>query len=112
MSKTDDAILLLYSTFESLADAERCGRALVERRLAACVNILPAMVSIYEWRGDLGRDDEVVMLVKTRAGIVDETRGALDEMHPYDTPAILTFATTDVNPAYAEWLREQTGAGR
>lgn len=103
-----DAIQLIYSTFATLADAEACGRALVQRRLAGCVNILPGMVSIYEWEGTLDRDEEVVMIVKTRTGIIDETRRALAELHPYDTPAILTLPTLEVNPPYASWLREQT----
>jgi periplasmic divalent cation tolerance protein len=106
----DDPIRLIYSTFGSLDAAEKAGRALVERRLAACVNILPGMVSIYEWQGALDRDEEVVMITKTRAAIVDEARRALAEIHPYETPAILTLATEHVSAPYAAWLREQTAA--
>jgi periplasmic divalent cation tolerance protein len=109
MNAKSDAIVLIYSTFASVEDAERCGGALVEQRLAACVNILPAMVSIYEWNGKLGRDEEAVMIVKTRAAVVAETRAELARLHPYDTPAILTLATEDVNTPYASWLRQQTG---
>lgn len=103
-----DRIVLIYSTFGSLQDAENCGRSLVERRLAGCINILPAMISIYEWEASLARDEEVVMIVKTRAGIVEETRRVLIEMHPYQTPAVLTLSAQDVNAPYAQWLREQT----
>lgn len=108
MAAADEAIVLIYTTFGSLEDAERCGRALVERRLAACVNILPRMVSIYEWQGELDRDEEVVMLVKTRGSMAETTRAALAEVHPYDTPAILTIPTAHVNEAYRDWLLEQT----
>ncbi len=111
MTDNADPILLIYSTFATLEEAKACGQALVERRLAACVNILPGMVSVYEWQGALDSDEEVVMIVKTRAGIVEETRSALAAIHPYDTPAILTLATEDVNAPYAGWLREQTMPG-
>lgn len=109
MSDDADPILLIYTTFGTLSDAETAGRALVERRLAACVNILPAMVSIYQWQGALERDEEVVMIVKTRRAIVEETRKALAAAHPYETPAIVTLPTAEVNVPYADWLREQTG---
>lgn len=108
MRGESDPIVLIYSTFGSLADAERCGGALVEQRLAACVNILPTMVSIYEWEGKLDRDEEVVMVVKTRAQIVEKTRRALLEIHPYEVPAILTLPTQHVTEGYDSWLREQT----
>lgn len=108
MREKTDPIMLIYTTFENAVDAERCGRSLVEGRFAACVNILPGMISIYEWEGTPGRDEEVVMIVKTRAGMIDAARSELARLHPYDTPAILTLATEDVNPAYADWLRKQT----
>ena len=63
--------VLVYTTWPSIVEAERAGRAIVERRLAACVNILPGMVSHYWWQGKIERAEEVVMLVKTRAGLAD-----------------------------------------
>ncbi len=108
MTEQEEPIILIYSTFGTLAEAESCGRILVQRRLAGCVNILPSMVSIYEWEGRLDRDEEVVMIVKTRAGIAEDARRALEELHPYDTPAIITLATEGVNATYAGWLRDQT----
>lgn len=108
MTNTNDPIRLIYTTFATLADAEACGSALVERRLAACVNILPQMVSIYEWQGRLSREQEVVMIVKTRAGRLDAALAALRDLHPYETPALITLAPEDVNDPYADWLRRQT----
>jgi len=108
MTPETDAIRLIYTTFSSTADAQRCGGALVQRGLAACVNILPGMVSIYEWEGELGRDEEVVMIVKTRAGRLDAALAALEDVHPYDTPALITLAPEAVNGPYADWLRAAT----
>ena len=59
--------VFVYTTYPSIVEAEKAGRALVEQRLAACVNILPGMVSYYRWEGKVDRGDEVVMIIKTRA---------------------------------------------
>ena len=64
-----DEVVIVYTTYPSLVEAEAAGRRLVEEKLAACVNILPQMVSIYRWKGAVERADEVVMLVKTRAAL-------------------------------------------
>ena len=63
--------VFVYTTYPAIVEAERAGRALVERRLCACVNILPGMVSIYRWQGAVERGDEVVMIIKTRASLAE-----------------------------------------
>jgi len=100
--------VFLYTTYPSIAEAERAGRALVERRLCACVNILPGMVSIYWWQGAIERGDEVVMIVKTRASLADAVRGAVKDMHSYTTPAFLVLPIESVDPAYHAWLVGET----
>jgi periplasmic divalent cation tolerance protein len=72
--------VLVYTTWPSTVEAERAGLKIVERRLAACVNILPGMISHYWWHGKIERADEVVMLVKTRAALAGEV-GAAGEGH-------------------------------
>src|SRR6185295_6436735 len=69
--------VFVYTTFPSLVEAEKTGRAVLERRLAACVNILPGMISHYWWQGAIERGEEVVMIIKTRASLSDEVRGAV-----------------------------------
>ena len=81
--------VFVYTTYPSVVEAERAGRAIVERRLAACVNILPGMVSHYWWQGEIERGEEAVMIVKTRASACRRGAAAVKEMHPYATPAIL-----------------------
>ena len=100
--------VLVYTTWPSVADAEAAGRALVERRLAACVNILPGMISHYRWEGTIERAEEAVMLVKTRASLADAVSKAVKELHAYDTPAILVLPLESVEKSYLAWLMAET----
>jgi len=74
--------VIVYTTYPSVVEAERAGRAIVERRLAACVNILPGMVSHYWWQGALKRGEEAVMIFKTRASLAEKVRAAVKAGHP------------------------------
>jgi periplasmic divalent cation tolerance protein len=102
--------VLVYTTYPTLVEAERAGRAIVERRLAACVNILPGMVSYYWWQGALERGAEVVMIIKTRASLADRVAAAVKELHSYTTPAVLILPIEHVDPAYCDWLMAETAA--
>jgi periplasmic divalent cation tolerance protein len=75
--------LLVYTNYPSIVEAERAGRSIVERRLAACVNILPGMISHYWWQGTLERGEEAVMIIKTRASLADRVCAAVKAGHPY-----------------------------
>lgn len=105
----NDKPVLIYATFPDLATAERVGGDLVNRRLAACVNILPAMISIYEWQGKRERSAEVVMIAKTRDAVADETMSAIVEAHPYDNPAVLLLPVTAGAEKFCAWIAAQTG---
>lgn len=100
--------VFVYTTYPSLVEAERAGRSLVERRLCACVNILPGMVSYYWWQGALERGDEVVMIIKTRAALADAVRVAVKEMHSYTTPAVLVMPIESVDADYEAWIMRET----
>jgi periplasmic divalent cation tolerance protein len=100
--------VFVYTTYPSVVEAERAGRALVERRLCACVNILPGMVSFYWWQGGVERGDEVVMIVKTRASLAKAVSSAVKQMHSYTTPAILVLPIESVDPAYHAWIVAET----
>jgi periplasmic divalent cation tolerance protein len=99
---------MIYTTYPSIVEAETAGRALVERRLCACVNILPGMVSFYWWQGKVERGDEVVMIIKTRASLAAAVRAAVKQMHSYTTPAILVISIHDVDPDYHAWVIAET----
>ena len=100
--------VFVYTTYPSIVEAERAGRALVERRLAACVNILPGMISHYWWQGAIERAEEVVMIIKTRAGLAEPVRAAVNEMHSYTTPAVLVIPIETVDPDYHAWIVGET----
>ena len=91
-----------------LSRRRQAGRALVERRLCACVNILPGMISHYRWQGAVERGEEVVMIVKTRASLFEQVRAAVKEMHSYTTPAILVIPVESIDNAYLDWLLAET----
>jgi len=100
--------VFVYTTWPSTVEAERAGKVIVERRLAACVNILPGMISHYWWQGAIERGEEVVMIIKTRASLAEGVRAAVKAMHSYTTPAILVLPIEGGDPAYLGWLMAET----
>jgi periplasmic divalent cation tolerance protein len=104
--------VFVYTTYPSVVEAERAGRTLVERRLCACVNILPGMVSLYWWQGAIERGEEAVMIIKTRAALAEAVREAVKEMHSYTTPAILVLPIETVDPDYHAWILAETAQGK
>jgi periplasmic divalent cation tolerance protein len=100
--------VFVYTTYPSIVEAEQAGRALVERRLCACVNILPGMVSYYWWNGALERGEEAVMIIKTRASLSEQVSAAVKEMHSYSTPAILVLQIESVEQTYFDWMLAET----
>jgi periplasmic divalent cation tolerance protein len=100
--------VLVYTTWPSVVEAECSGRALVERRLAACVNILPGMISHYWWRGTLERGEEAVAIFKTRASLAEPLRQAVKEEHPYETPSIVLMPIESVDADYHAWILKET----
>src|SRR5436853_6360382 len=100
--------ILVYTTYPSVVEAERAGRAIVERRLAACVNILPGMVSHYWWQGRIERGEEAVMIIKTRASLAEAVRATVRAGHAYTTPSILVLAVENGDADYVAWLMAET----
>jgi periplasmic divalent cation tolerance protein len=99
--------VLVYTTWPSIVEAERAGREIVERRLAACVNIVPGMISHYWWEGRLERAEEAVMLIKTRASLAEAVSAAVKSLHSYETPAIMVLPVESADPAYHHWIVEE-----
>lgn len=99
-------IRLLYVTAPDVPTARTLAGALVEAKLAACVNILPGMLSVYQWQGDIQHDEEVVMLVKTTNAAASAARDLILQKHPYDTPAALSLPVDGAgsSPAFIEWI--------
>ena len=102
--------VIVYTTWASIVEAEKAGRAIVERRLAACVNILPGMISLYWWQGKIERAEEAVMIVKTRASLAEAVRLAVKELHSYTTPAVMVLPVEAADPDYQAWIVQETAA--
>ncbi len=102
--------VFVYTTWASAVEAEKAGRTIVERRLAACVNILPGMVSHYWWEGKVERGEEAVMIIKTRASLAGAVEKAVKELHSYTVPAIIVLPLESVEQTYLGWLMAETEA--
>jgi periplasmic divalent cation tolerance protein len=101
-----DAMVVLC-TCGNPEDAHRMGSMLVQERLAACVNILPAIQSIYRWKGEVEQSDEVLMLIKTTQARFETLRNRLKDLHPYETPEIVALPIVDGSADYLAWMRAQ-----
>jgi periplasmic divalent cation tolerance protein len=104
----DDKPVLIYATYPDAETANVSGRALVEAGLAACVNILPGMVSHYRWEGAVERADECVMIIKTRAVLSDRVIAAAQARHPYTTPAFIVLPVEGGLADYLNWIAVST----
>jgi periplasmic divalent cation tolerance protein len=104
----NDKPVLIYSTFPSAEEAERIGGALVDRGLAACVNVFPGMTSIYIWEGKRERGSEAAMLIKTRASLADRAITEARKLHSYSNPAFLVLPVTGGSEDFLRWIGEQT----
>ena len=88
--------------------ALKIARALIERKLAACVNILAECTSVYRWQGKLETATEVPLLIKTRAAIYPELEAAIKSLHPYELPEIVAVPIERGSPEYLEWVNAET----
>lgn len=88
--------------------AERLARALVEERLAACVNVIPGVRSIYRWEGAIEEDAELLLLVKTHEARLDALAARVKELHPYALPEVLALAAAGGSAAYLDWIRTES----
>jgi periplasmic divalent cation tolerance protein len=103
-----DALVVL-TTVARAEDAEYIAREMVERRLAACVNLLPPVTSVYRWQGEVTREQEHVLLMKTHEDRFEALRARLVEIHPYETPEVIALPVVAGHAAYLRWIDESLG---
>lgn len=110
--ENDSQAILVLVTAPDLKTGEGIARGLLERGLAACVNISPGLISLYRWEGEIQRDPEVLLLIKTRPDLLnDQLIPAVQELHPYQLPEIIALPIVGGERNYLEWILEET-AGR
>ena len=95
-------------TCKDRAQARKIARALVAERLAACVNVVPGVGSIYVWEGKLEESKEVLLLIKSRAALSKKLAARVRALHSYQVPEVVTLPIAAGNPAYLRWIREAT----
>lgn len=99
---------LVLTTVPDRDTGEKLVHALLEERLVACGNLLPDLVSLYRWKGELARETEVLVLLKTQPGLVQRAFERIAELHPYEVPELVAFAADQVSSAYSGWVSDET----
>jgi periplasmic divalent cation tolerance protein len=100
---TDNKLVL--TTAGSKEEARKIARTLVERRLAACVNVVPQIESVYRWQGNIEEAEEWLLLIKTTSAAFERVRDAIKELHSYELPECISLAIDGGSSGYLEWLR-------
>lgn len=98
---------IAWSTVSNRETAASIARTLVEERLVACVNIIAGITSIYRWQGEIASEDEVLLVMKTRADRIDALQARLLALHPYDVPEFLVQRVEDGSSGYLRWIAEE-----
>lgn len=104
----EEQILLAMTNVPDTATAQSIARALVDAKLAACVNILPAVQSVYRWQGVVEEASEVTLLIKTTQRRYPQLQRAIVAAHPYDLPEVIAWPLHDGYPAYLHWVAIET----
>ena len=108
-SSRSNPVHLVYATFPDLESAEATGQQLIDKKLVACVNILPTMVSLFNWQGERQRVQEVVMVAKAPASLAVEVTDAVNASHPYDLPAVVSIEIASGSLPFLNWVNAETG---
>jgi periplasmic divalent cation tolerance protein len=101
----ENEVMMVFCTFPDVETARQIGTSLVETQLAACVNLLPGVESIYRWQGAVESTAEVLAIFKTTNTALPALEQALTERHPYDTPEFLAIRPDDVTERYGGWVK-------
>lgn len=100
--------IVVVVTVESLQDGKKLARALVEKKLVACVNLIPHMTSVFLWKEDVSEEQECLMLMKTQRALYSRLEQAVRDLHPYEIPEIIALPITLGLPDYLAWVRAST----
>ncbi|HSN18102.1 MAG TPA: divalent-cation tolerance protein CutA [Gammaproteobacteria bacterium] len=98
----------MLCTVPDRESGERIAQALVEERLAACVNLVPGLTSIYRWQGKVEKEPECLLVIKSTAARSQALMERIKTLHPYDMPEMIVLPITDGSPEYLKWITENT----
>jgi periplasmic divalent cation tolerance protein len=101
--------LVVFITTSSFEEARKIADTLVDRKKAACVNIVPGVNSLFRWKGKIEETEESLMVVKTRAELFPDVVSLVKSIHSYEVPEIIALPIVEGNPDYLEWLKKETG---
>ncbi len=102
-----EKIVLGYVTTKNVREARKIGEALIDKRLAACVNIIPNMISVYRWQGKVEKASEVILLIKSTVNKKNKITDEVKRLHSYTLPCVLFFETKGGNLDYSQWLNQE-----
>ncbi len=102
--------VLLYSTIATDAEARSIARVLLQEKLIACATVIPSVTSLYEWKGDMKQEDEVLLLCKTAGHLFETAHKRITDLHSYECPCILALPIAAGNEPYLTWLSTQVNA--
>jgi periplasmic divalent cation tolerance protein len=102
------SVSFVYITAKDKSEAAAVGHTLVDERLAACVNIIPGMSSIYRWEGDIEEAGEVVLIAKTRSSRVEQLIERVKQLHSYACPCIVSWRIEQGHPPYLDWIEKES----
>jgi periplasmic divalent cation tolerance protein len=100
--------ILVLSTADSVALAQKIASALVEASEAACVNIVPGIQSIYRWQGKICNEGEILLIIKSTAELFDAINSTIHRLHTYEVPEVIAIPIAAGDPAYLKWIRDST----
>ncbi|MGL4370169.1 MAG: divalent-cation tolerance protein CutA [Spirochaetota bacterium] len=101
-------LITVFCTVPDAQTAEKIAHAVVETKTAACASIVPGLVSVYRWKGDLCRAGELLLVMKTRAELFDALKAKILSLHPYELPEIVALAIIQGHEPYLSWIAEST----
>jgi periplasmic divalent cation tolerance protein len=101
-------VIVIFVTCSSSQEAETIGNFLVENRLAACVNVIPDVKSIFFWKGKISEEREVLLIAKSRMDLFDSIQKEIKRLHSYEVPEIIALPVEAGSEEYLEWIRQET----
>lgn len=100
--------ILVLCTVEDKKQGKMIARQLISDGIAACVNIIPKLISIYRWDGEISEEEEALMLIKTKKPLFEQVRGRILQMHTYNLPEIISLDISNANKEYLNWINKET----